>query len=148
MSTAIFAQTAALGLPTPAERPTASVLLFDGHCRFCQAAVRRLQRLDTRGQLAFLSLHEPEVPERYPDLTHEQLMADMYLVDPHGGRHRGVEAYRYMSLHLPWLMPLAPILWFPFSLPVWSYLYRQVAKRRYLIFGKAQSCDSGACRVR
>ncbi|MBL8828010.1 MAG: DUF393 domain-containing protein [Planctomycetaceae bacterium] len=147
MSTATFEQTASLGLPTPADRPTADVLLFDGHCRFCLAAVRRLRALDTRGQLAFLSLHEPEVAERYPDLTHEQLMTDMYLVDQSGRRHAGVEAYRHMSLHMPWLWPLAPILWLPFSLPLWKFLYRQVAKRRYLIFGKGQSCDNGACRI-
>lgn len=148
MSTILYEQTAALGLPTPVERPDADVVLFDGHCRFCQGAVRKLHRLDTRGQLAFLSLHEPEVSQRYPDLTHEQLMQDMYLIDRTGRRHRGAEAYRYLSTRMPWLYPLAPLLHLPLCMPLWQWVYRQIARRRYLLFGKAQTCEDGVCRVK
>jgi len=140
-------KTVSNALPSPTDRPEADILLFDGHCRFCHAAVRRLRRLDTRGRIAYLSLHEPEVAERWPDLSHEALLKDMYLIDRGGGKHRGAEAYRYMSTRLPWLWPLAPLLHIPGSMPLWQFLYQQVAKRRYLLFGKSQSCNDGACSI-
>ena len=56
-------------LPTPADRPGADILIFDGHCRMCRAQVERLHRWDSRDSLAFLSLHDQQVPEPFPDLS-------------------------------------------------------------------------------
>jgi len=133
-------------LPDPDARPGAHVVIFDGDCRFCQAQVARLNRLDLGRRLAFLSLHDPRVAERYPDLSHEQLMAQMFVVDPQGGRHGGAMAIRYLSRHQPLLWPLAPLLHVPCSLPLWSWLYHEVAKRRYR-WGRVSDCENGACAV-
>lgn len=133
-------------LPDPDARPHAHVVIFDGDCRFCQAQVARLAWLDRRGQLAFLSLHDPRTAARYPDLTYEQLMAQMYVVDPRGGRHGGAAALRHLSRQLPPLWPLAPLLHLPCSLPLWSWLYHEVAKRRYR-WGRVSDCENGACAV-
>jgi predicted DCC family thiol-disulfide oxidoreductase YuxK len=133
-------------LPTPTDRPGADVVIYDGHCRLCTAQVKRLARWDGGGRLAFLSLHDAEVARRYPDLAHDALMQDMYVVDRAGRRHRGAAALRYLSRRLPALWWLAPLLHVPGSLPVWQWLYRQLANRRYR-FGKAEGCDDGSCAV-
>ncbi len=133
-------------LPTPTERPEADIVIYDGHCRFCTTMVRRLARFDTGGRLAYLSLHDPEVRLRWPDLDHEALMQQMLLVDRNGGRHWGVDAFRYCTRHLPTLWLAAPVLHIPFSMPLWRWLYGQVAKRRYM-FGRVESCDSGSCGI-
>lgn len=73
-------------------------------------------------------------------------MADMYVVDRKGRRHRGAEAIRYLSSRLPLLWWLAPALYFPGSMPVWQKLYRMFAKRRYR-FGRIESCENGSCRL-
>ncbi len=133
-------------LPPPSERPQADVVIYDGHCRFCTQQVRRLARWDGGARLAFLSLHEPVVAERYPDLTHDQLMQQMYVIDPQGRRHGGAAAFRYLSRRLPRLWPLAPLLHVPGLLPVWQFLYRQVARQRYRR-GKTEACDGDACHI-
>ena len=133
-------------LPTPAERPDADVVIYDGHCRICTAQIRKLAWWDCQGRLAYLSLHDPEVARRWPDFTHEQLMKEMYVIDRHGKRHPGAEAIRYLSRRLRRLWWLAPILYIPFTLPLWSWLYRQVANRRYK-FGKTADCDGGTCQL-
>ncbi len=133
-------------LPTPEQRPSAEVVIYDGHCRICTSQIRRLAAWDTGGRLSYLSLHDPQTRQRYPDLSHEALMQDMYLVDRRGHRHRGAEALRYLSRRLPWLWWLAPILNLPGTLPLWQWCYRQVAKRRYR-FGRIESCDDGSCRL-
>jgi predicted DCC family thiol-disulfide oxidoreductase YuxK len=133
-------------LPTPADRPEAEVVIYDGQCRICTGQIRRLARWDGPGRLAYLSLHDPLVVQRYPDLTHEALMRDMYLIDRCGRRHRGAAAVRYMTRRLPRLWWLAPLLHFPGTLPLWQWLYRQVANRRYR-FGRVESCDDGTCKL-
>lgn len=135
-------------LPTPAERPDADVMIYDGECRFCTAGAKRIAKWDRGGRVAFLSLHDPEVYTRYPDLTHDQLMKEMFIVDRQGNRHAGASAFRYLTRRLPRLWPLAPLMHLPFSLPLWKWGYRQVAKRRYKIAGKSgHGCDGDACSI-
>ncbi len=99
----------AVHLPTPEERPEADILIFDGNCSFCRAQVERFARWDRRRQLAFLSLHDPQVYQRFPHLHPDELMREMVIVDRHGNHHAGAAAIRYLSRHLHRLWPLAPI---------------------------------------
>lgn len=132
-------------LPTPDDRPTADVVIYDGHCRICTGQVRRLAWWDWGGRLAYLSLHDLEVGRRYPDLSHDALMNELYVVDRVGRRHAGASAVRYLSRRLPTLWWLTPLLHVPGSLPVWNWLYQQIATRRYR-FGTV-TCDDDACRL-
>lgn len=135
-------------LATPQQRPDADVVIYDGDCRFCTGQVERLARWDTGERLAFVSLHDPQVAERWPDLTHDMLMEQMYVVDRQGHRHGGAAAFRYLTRRLPRLWVLAPLLHLPFTLPLWQWGYRQVAKRRYKIAGKnGHQCDGDVCSI-
>lgn len=133
-------------LPTIVERPSADVVIYDGHCRFCTQQVRKLARWDFRRQLAFISLHDEGIRLRYPDLTHEQLMEQMYVVTHTGERYAGAAAFRYLTRRLPPLWILAPFLHLPFSLRLWQWAYRQVAKRRYQLL-KTDACEGGVCEI-
>lgn len=139
-------------LPDPDEHPGRDVVLYDGDCAFCATQVERVHRLDWgRGRLAFLSLHDPRVAERYGDLTHEQLMDQMYVIDGAGNRHGGADAVRYLSRRLPAIWWAAPILHVPGSARLWRWMYRQVAKRRYWIstkfFGGKPKCETDSCSI-
>ena len=133
-------------LPTPTERPQADVVIYDGECRFCSGQVQRLARWDKAGRLAYLSLHDPEVSRRYPDLSYQQLMDAMYLVDQEGNRYGGAAAFRYLSRKLPHLWCVAPLMHVPFTLPLWQWMYRQVARRRYGLLQDSQ-CEDGVCKT-
>jgi len=146
--TAVAEPKPAIHLPTPEENPSADIVIYDGHCKFCTSQVLRIARWDRSGKrVAFMSLHDPEVARRFPDLTYDQLMEEMYVVDQKGRRHAGAEAFRYLTTRLPRLYPLAPIMWFPFSLPLWRWGYKWVANHRYWIMGKTTDCDDGTCAV-
>jgi len=133
-------------LATPLERPAADVVIYDGHCRICTAQIKRLARWDGGARLAYLSLHDPQVAARYPDLSFDMLMQNMVVVDRHGNRHIGAAAIRYLSRRLPRLWLLAPLLHIPFSLPLWQWCYRQVADRRYRLGGQ-EACTDDACKL-
>lgn len=133
-------------LPDPDQAPDTDVVIYDGQCRFCQGQVRNLWRLDHRGQrLSFLSLHDPRVAQRYPDLSHAALMAQMYVVDRQGHRHGGSEAVRYLTRRLPLLWPAMPLLHLPGTAGLWRWGYQQVAKRRYRLRGR--DCQGDACSI-
>lgn len=141
----------ASGLPDPDQRPAADVVIYDGNCNFCISQVKNLRRLDCcGGRLSFLSLHDPRVAERYPDLTHDQLMSQMYIIDGRGRRHGGGDAVRYLTRRLPLLWIAAPLLHLPGLAGLWRFLYNQVAKRRYKLAGKKDggpNCDGDSCAV-
>lgn len=134
-------------LPTPEERPTADVVIYDGQCRFCLKQVRKLLWWDCQNKLSYISLHDPEVARRYPQLTHEMMMKQMYVVDQQGHAHGGADALRYLSRRLRRMWWFAPLLHIPGLMPFWRWLYRQVADRRYQLAGKQESCDGGTCSL-
>ena len=123
-------------------------MIFDGHCKFCTGQVQNLARWDSKSRLAFLSLHEAEVAKRFPDLTYDQLIEEMFVVDQHGNRYGGADAFKYLTTRLPRLYVLAPFMHIPFTMPLWRWGYRQVARHRYVLMGKTTAaCDDGACKV-
>ena len=133
-------------LPTLDNLPDADVVIFDGHCRFCLAQVERIYRFDGGQRLAFVSLHDPVVAERWTDLTQQQLMDALYIIDQDGTRHSGAAAFRYLTRRLPKLWLLAPLMHIPFSLPLWQLGYHWIARQRYR-WGKTVECDGAICKV-
>ncbi|TWU57209.1 thiol-disulfide oxidoreductase DCC family protein [Rubripirellula reticaptiva] len=135
-------------LPDPDTQSDADVVIYDGDCNFCRSQVRTLSRFDLGGgRLAFISLHDPRVAERYPDLTYDEMMKQMYVVDTRGRRHGGSEAVKYLSRRLPILWPAMPILHLPGTARLWRWIYGEIAKRRYKIAGKMSDCDGDSCSV-
>ncbi len=135
-------------LPSPAELPNAEIVIYDGQCKFCTKQVANLHRWDGKERLAFVSLHDPLVATRYRDLPKEKLMEQMYVITRDQRRLGGAEAFRYLTTRLPRLWILAPILHLPFTLPLWQFLYSQVARHRYRLAGKTDdACEGDACRV-
>ncbi len=135
-------------LPDPDGVTDTDVVIYDGECNFCRSQVNRLRSFDWFGpRLSYLSLHDPRVAERYPDLSYDQLMAQMYVVDRQGNAYGGSDAVRYLTRRLPLLWPAMPILHLPGTAGLWRWGYHQVAKRRYAISGRTHHCDSDACAV-
>lgn len=133
-------------LPSPAERPNADVVIYDGECKFCTASVHKLNKADRGGRLSFISLHDPEVQSRWPEFTHDELMQYVYLCTPDGRKFKGAEAFKYLSTKLPLLYWMAPALYLPGLMPLWQMCYRAFAKRRYR-WGRIESCENGTCKL-
>ena len=133
-----------------ARKPDRDTVIYDGRCRFCQGQIATLRRLDPGGRLTFVSLHDPAVGRDFPELSPDDLLSRMYVVDTRGRAHGGADAVRYLSRRLPLLWPLALPLHVPGSLPLWQRLYAWVARHRYRIGGRSESavsCDDGSCRL-
>lgn len=132
--------------PLAAVTPGCDVVIFDGMCRFCQGQIRLLQWADMTGRLGFLSLHQEQTRQLLPDMSYEELMKGMVVVDSQGRRYLGATAVRYLFRRLPLLWLGAPLLHLPGTMPIWNTLYNAIARRRYKIAGV--SCEGGKCDPR
>lgn len=128
------------------EKSDRDVVIFDGHCRICTGGIKNIQRLDWLSKFRYVSLHDTEISEKYPDLTYDMLMDEMYVVNEKGLRFGGAAAFRYLSWRIPLLWPIAPILSIPGTMGLWSWLYKLVARNRYR-FGRIPDCDGGTCHL-
>ncbi|PQO42053.1 thiol-disulfide oxidoreductase DCC family protein [Blastopirellula marina] len=134
-------------LPPPEQRPGTDVVIYDGDCVICTGGVKILYYLDWFHRLSYLSLHDARVAEVAPELSFEEMMEEMWVVDHLGRKHSGAEAFRYLTRRLVLLWPVMPLLHIPGSLPLWKWLYRKVAAARYR-FGKRSGDDCGdACEL-
>jgi predicted DCC family thiol-disulfide oxidoreductase YuxK len=132
-------------LPDPDQTPGSTVVIFDGLCGFCQGQVERLRRLDWGHRLSFISLHDPRVQQRYPQLAADDLMRQMYVIGRSGEAYGGADAIRYLSRRLPTLWIAAPILHVPGTRGIQQWVYQQIAQRRYQLSGA--NCANGHCRI-
>ena len=134
-------------LPSPTDRPDTDVVIYDGECGICEAHVSKLPWWDCEHRLSYLSLHERQVAERWPQLPPERLLQEMCIVDTQGREHWGPEAIRYLTRRLRRLWWLFPVLHLPGIMFIWQPLYRWVANNRYRLSG-AKICDADACELR
>lgn len=116
------------------------VLFFDGDCAFCSASVRRVCRLDRRGNIAFAPL-QGELASRHGFSHHAAAGGGtMVLLREEDGRvftHSDAWIELVRALGGAWTI-LAIFRWVPKRLR--DALYRRVAENRYRFMGKADAC--------
>jgi predicted DCC family thiol-disulfide oxidoreductase YuxK len=116
------------------------VVLFDGVCNLCNAAVRTVVRHDDAGVFRLAPLQSPVGREllRRHDLPTGDLDS-VVLVDADGAHVRSTAALRVCRrLGPPWSL-LAPLLAVP--APLRDPFYDLVARVRYRVFGRTDECQ-------
>lgn len=115
------------------------ILLFDGVCKFCSGTVVFVLRRDTAGVFRFAALQSSagqDLLERH-GLPRDQL--ETMVVISGGRAHTKSDAALEIAHHLPGF-------WASLSLlrmvprPIRDFLYDQVARNRYRLFGKTEQC--------
>ncbi len=127
-----------------------SVVLYDGHCKFCTAGARKLERLARPGTLELVSFQDPGVLDRFPGLTHEACMRQMHLVTPDGRIYGGFEAAVQALATRPVLGLLARAYYLPGLRQLCDLVYKRIAANRYRLLGKAVAageCAGGTCAL-
>ena len=122
------------------------VFYYDGQCGFCTATVRFLASVDFFRRLTWQPFQQLDAPPA--GLSWDDLNRAAYLQtgDKDGGPgtagrlHAGFYAFRLLSLRLPPLMPLIPLLWLPGVPRLGQVAYRWVARNRYRI---SRGCGIG-----
>lgn len=116
-------------------------LVYDGDCDFCTRSVRLLSRLDTRRQLTFIPLQDPDLPRRHPGLDPAALQRAMHLILPDGRVLAGAEALPHIARMLPLGRPFSLLFRLPGVMDLADRLYRLVARNRHRLGCRSSSCE-------
>lgn len=138
-------QGAALVTKPPKDGKT--LALYDGHCRFCTRQTKALH-CAALGRIAIRSFQEPGALEEFPGLTLADCMRELKVVEPDGRVFGGAEAVaRVVMASRPTLGKFASLYYLPGLRALADSLYRGIARNRYRLFGKNESCADDACAV-
>jgi predicted DCC family thiol-disulfide oxidoreductase YuxK len=130
--------------------PGRYVVLYDGLCKFCTAGAKKLIALAQAGAVELVNFQEPGVLERFPGVSYEACMRQMYLVRPDGRVYGGFEAAVQAVATRPVLGLLAYAYYLPGLRLAFDLLYAHIATNRYRILGKAVAageCEGGTCAL-
>jgi len=125
------------------------LVVFDGHCGLCNRAVRWFLRRDSRARLRFAASESPRVAEvlarhKIGDCELEGGPSSIVVVRDFDGAGEEIlvrsEAVLAMLRELPrpWPWVAAVLRWIP--RPVRDLGYRLIARWRYRIWGRLESC--------
>ena len=129
--------------------PGRHVLLYDGHCRFCQRQVGNLSRLAAPGAIDIVSFQDPGVLDRFPGIpARRPARRAMQLVTPDGRVYSGFEAAARAVATRPVLGLIAYSYYLPGIRLACDLAYAGVAAHRYRLMGQiveAGGCEGGTC---
>jgi predicted DCC family thiol-disulfide oxidoreductase YuxK len=125
------------------------LVIFDGHCGLCNRAVRWFLRRDSRARLRFAASESPSVAEVLARHTIavselEGGPGTIVVVRDFGGPGEAIMARSgavmamLRELPRPWPRVAAVLRWIP--RPVRDLGYRLIARWRYRIWGRLESC--------
>ena len=115
-------------------------VLYDSKCKICNGGANKIKWYDWTKKLTLISLHDEKVAIHWPELQKDDLMRAVTIISG-GIVYQGAKAYRHLSLKMPSLWLFAPLLWFPFSLPFWEWLYALIADNRYMFNKCNENCS-------
>ncbi|WP_426751591.1 thiol-disulfide oxidoreductase DCC family protein [Myxococcus sp. Y35] len=124
--------------------PGHDVILYDGHCRLCSGAARRLQRMLGASGTRLRSFRDEGVLAAFPGVTADRCERAMQLVLPEGRVVEGLEAV-VLALGRRPLGRLLRVYYLPGLRQLLDVLYRLVARYRFRIAGR--QCPDGACAL-
>jgi protein-S-isoprenylcysteine O-methyltransferase Ste14/predicted DCC family thiol-disulfide oxidoreductase YuxK len=130
--------------------PGRNVVLYDGFCKFCTAGAKQLAALARPGAVELVSFQDPGVLDRFPGISHDACMQQMYLVTADGRTFGGFEAAVRAVATRPVIGWIAYGYYLPGVRLLFDLIYALIAANRYRLMGKAVAagdCDGGTCAV-
>lgn len=118
-------------------------VIYDQSCAFCRRSVDRISRLDHAHRFSFVPSQAPDLLQRFPVLSDQDLSAGLRVVVPDGRALAGADAVFQIARRLTrtawfaWIYRVPGVRWLA------RRVYSWVAARRHSV---AADCDA-ACRT-
>ena len=116
-----------------------AIVLFDGVCNLCNAAVRFIMANDPAGRFRFAPLESPQAAELLAPFGRDARRLDSIVLIENGRLYERSDAALRIAAELraPWGLARS-LLALPTELR--DGVYDWVAKHRYEVFGTSRSC--------
>ncbi|RVD65894.1 DUF393 domain-containing protein [Mesorhizobium sp. M7A.F.Ca.ET.027.03.2.1] len=116
------------------------LIVFDGVCVLCSGFVRMVVRLDRQGRFRFATAQSPfgETLFRKHGLRTDSYETNLVLID--GVAFTRLDSFVAVMAELGWPWRAAKTLLL-LPRPLRDWLYDRVARNRYALFGRKDSCE-------
>lgn len=122
-------------------------VLYDGDCRFCTRSAHDIRRRFGHERIALRNFQEPGALDAYPGVTFDAAMKRLHVVAADGRVYGGAEAVARLVAGVRFVGWVAYVYYVPGIRQLADVLYAYVAKNRYKLFGKTETCDGGTCHL-
>ena len=133
--------------PSEAYEASQKLIVFDGVCVLCSGFARTVVKLDRKGSFRFATAQSPfgEALFRKYGLRTDSYETNLVLVE--GKAFMRLESFVAVMSELgwPWRAARALLL---LPRPLRNWLYDRIARNRYVLFGKKDSCDIPSVELR
>ncbi|UVK39592.1 DUF393 domain-containing protein [Mesorhizobium sp. AR10] len=123
------------------------LLVFDGVCVFCSGFVRMVIRLDRKSRFRFATAQSPfgEALFQKYGLRTDSYETNLVLIG--GTAFTRLDSFVAVMAELGWPWRAAKLLLL-LPRPLRNWLYDRIAKNRYALFGKRDSCEIPSAELR
>ena len=123
------------------------LIVFDGVCVFCSGFVQLILRLDRKKRFRFATAQSPlgEALFRRHGLPTDDYDSNLAIID--GAAFTKLDSFVAVMAALGWPWRAAKALLI-LPRPLRDWLYDRVAKNRYALFGRKDSCDIPSAELR
>ncbi|TIU25969.1 MAG: DUF393 domain-containing protein [Mesorhizobium sp.] len=134
-------------LPGQAYDARQPLIVFDGVCVFCSGFVRMIVRLDRDKRFRFATAQSPlgEALFREHGLPTDNYETNLAIID--GVAFTKLDSFVVIMATLGWPWRAARLL-LVLPQPLRDWLYDRVAKNRYALFGRKDSCEIPSAELR
>jgi predicted DCC family thiol-disulfide oxidoreductase YuxK len=127
-------------------------VVYDAECNLCLATAAKLQAIRTESRLEWISLQSlasGETPAwpAIAGIPPERLAAQLHVTDEAGRLYGGPDAVMRLLRDVPSLKWLGVVGSWPGLRTVGAWAYRLIARYRYRLFGRNESCSNGVCAL-
>jgi predicted DCC family thiol-disulfide oxidoreductase YuxK len=117
-----------------------AIILFDGHCLLCSGWVRRIHRRDQAARFRFAAQQSPAGRRLLRGMGLDETIEGVVVQTPDGQPLTHTDAVLYVGQRIgqPWALLAGTGRWVP--KPIREAAYRWLARRRYRLFGRSETC--------
>ncbi|MCV3206716.1 DCC1-like thiol-disulfide oxidoreductase family protein [Mesorhizobium sp. YC-39] len=132
---------------TPSFDATHPLIVFDGVCVLCSGFVRMVVRLDRKRRFRFATAQSPlgEALFKKHGLRTDSYETNLVLIN--GAAFTRLESFVAVMAELGWPWRAARVLLI-LPRPLRGWLYDRIAKNRYALFGRKDSCEIPSAELR
>lgn len=118
------------------------ILLYDSECTLCNRFKLTLEKLDTDHRIEYITIHNNETYQKYPELDKEECNKVIHLIDEKGVIHKGPEVIEYLLKFFPSVSKFAWLLDNEMGKKAIDFFYQKVNDIRNSDFNKCNKCKT------
>lgn len=123
-------------------KPQKPILLYDSECTMCNRFKMTLEKLDTHHRINYVTLHNEETYQQYPQLNKAECHQTIHLIDEFGLIHKGPQVIEYLLKLFPTVAKFAWLLDNEMGKKAIDFFYQKVNDIRNSDLNKCNKCKT------